>query len=675
MFDKTHLPPAQFECVVIADTHYMIDVGERPLEFESRRVQTQRAAIALQQAAAVHADFVIHMGDLVQEYPETPDFKRAMTEARDQLHACNIYPHHIAGNHDVGDKPDPTMPTHAATADSHALFHALFGPSWYGFDRGDCHFIALNSQIFNAEIAEADDQWQWFESDLARHKNRRLFLFFHLPLYLWDKNEPGLGHYDNINPPDRDRLLALIEKYNVELVFAAHVHYPFCDRIGNTRYFTAPSPSFTRPGFGHLYASAPPPEQGRDDRGKLGFYLLRVHANRTDVHFIRTRGETERPAREHLITCTSASLSSRIGLTLHHPIAPIAELPIAYPSAVRQKVRNDQHFLACVELGVKFARFPWRDLLDPFQRARLEMLRGEGITPIATFLASRIASLPEHIEANRDFVQHWEVQLPGRARPSDDVCAVLNACAKRAELSLCPVISNQRVPGKQHARTRIGYHLDELEGLNAILQNAAIHLPRALCHMPSNASPWTFIYLLTERTYSNIDHIDLSLELDAQSDCLNASRIAEATFASACLSGSRLFVAPLVDFDRTMDVAHGLLDTLCNPRAPFHTLRCLNTLLMSPVHPATFTDPAEQIQKNNRLLYLNNAARDLALVLPARDIFDLNTLEMLPDTNSVRVYHIGTGEAETAHRNARIKIRDGLPLLVVASPSADRMEH
>ena len=664
-FDKTHLSPAQFECVVIADTHYMIDVGDRPLEFESRRVQTQRADIALQQVSDIGADFVIHMGDLVQEYPETPDFKRAMVEARDQIRACNISPHYVAGNHDIGDKTDPTMPTHEATAESLAFFHDLFGPSWYSFDRDDCHLIVLNSQILNSKIPEADDQWEWLETDLEKHKNQRLFLFFHLPLYLWDKNEPGLGHYDNISPPDRDRLFALIEKYGIERLFAAHVHYPFYDKIGKTRYFITPSVSFTRPGFGHLYASAPPPEQGRDDTGKLGFYLLRIRADHTDIHLIRTKGETKRPAHDRLVTCTSATLSSPIGITLRHPITPIAELPIAYPSVVRQKTRNDQHLLSCIEMGAKFVRFPWRDLRDPFQRTRLEMLCSEGITPIATFLEPRIASLPEHIKANLDFVQNWEIQISDPAQLSDEVCEILNRCAKLAELSLCPIIPNERVPGKQHLRTRMGYHLDELKSLNATLQNADIHLQRVICRVPPNESPWTYIQSLNKRKYSNIDHIDVSLELDAQNDCINAHRIAEATFAIVRLLGARLFVDPLTDLDRTMDATHGLLDTLCNPRAPFHALRCLNTLLNSPVHAAIFTDPREQIQNNNRVLYLNNTHRRLALALPAQDIFDLNTLEFSLDTSPVRIYHLCTGETETVSRNAQIKIQDGSPILVI----------
>ena len=336
-------------------------------------------------------------------------------------------------------------------------------------------------------------------------------------------------------------------------------------------------------------------------------------------------------------------------------------------------MRNDQHLLACIELGAKFARFPWRDLRDPFQRTRLKMLCSEGITPIATFLEPRIASLPEHIEANLDLIQNWEIQISDPAQQSDEVCETLNRCAELAELSICPIIPNERVHGKQHLRTRMGYHLDELEIPNATLQNADIHLQRVICRVPPNESPWTYIQALSERKYSNIGHIDISLELDTQNDNINARRIAEATFAIVRLPGARLFVDPLTDFDRTMDVTHGLLDTLCNPRASFHTLRCLNTLLNSPVHATTFTDPREQICENNRILYLNNTHRKLALVLPDRNIFDLNTLEFSLDTSPVRIYHLCTGEVETVSRDAQIEIRDGLPILVVISEKYPQM--
>ena len=47
MFDRSMMAPAEFEFVVLADTHYMLDPGGRALEFESRRKQTARADAAL----------------------------------------------------------------------------------------------------------------------------------------------------------------------------------------------------------------------------------------------------------------------------------------------------------------------------------------------------------------------------------------------------------------------------------------------------------------------------------------------------------------------------------------------------------------------------------------------------------------------------------------------------
>ena len=637
MFDTSHLPPALFEFVVISDTHYMLDMGDQPLEFESRRKQTQRSEIALQQVAALNPAFVIHLGDLVQEYPETPAFTQAITEAQEQLKRCGLNPHLVAGNHDIGDKTDATMPTHPASAESLAFYHKQFGPSWYSFDHQDCHFIVLNSQILNANLPETQTQWAWFETDLQTHKNKRLFLFFHLPLYLNNINEPGLGHYDNINLPDRERLHTLILEHNIECVFAGHVHYPFYDHIGTSRYRIAPSPAFTRPGFGHLFASAPPPERGRDDAAKLGFYLMRVFENHTDAHFIRTQGAQKQRPYKRLVTATSKCLpQSPIALTLSHPITPTGDVPLAYPSAVRTAVRNDLHFLSAIELGATTVRFPWRDLLDPFLRTRLTMLKSEGISLTATFLEPRTSALPELIQTHTDLIQTWEIQLPGTATPSPEICNSLKRCADQAELSLCPIISNERVPGKQHLRTRTGYTVEELAELNTTLKNQNIHLHRALCRIPPNEWPWETVQSL--QTYTHINHIDLSVELSTQDDVAHAGRIAEACFAIAALPHAKLFVAPYNDLDRTMDAIFGLLDTLCNPRSAFHTLRHLNTLLFSPVHNHNYRSQEQTLRADNRILHLQSSDRKVTLQIPTQ-----NTLEITTPSNA-HTYNLTTGE-------------------------------
>ena len=49
----------------------------------------------------------------------------------------------------------------------------------------------------------------------------------------------------------------------------------------------------------------------------------------------------------------------------------------------------------------------------------------------------------------------------------------------------------------------------------------------------------------------------------------------------AAIPGSRIYFEPLSDLDRTMDVTHGLLDTLCNPRSGSRVLQALNTVMFS----------------------------------------------------------------------------------------------
>ena len=168
IFDRTLLPTAALEFVVLADTHYMLDGGDGTLEFDSRRRQTARAGAALKRAAALDPAFIIHMGDLVQEFPGMADFDRALDEALAQIGECGVDDiHFVAGNHDVGDKPDPLMPT--AHVDEAALtaHHRRLGRSWYSFDRGAVHLTVLNSQIMNGPLQAARDQRAWAEADLS----------------------------------------------------------------------------------------------------------------------------------------------------------------------------------------------------------------------------------------------------------------------------------------------------------------------------------------------------------------------------------------------------------------------------------------------------------------------------------------------------------------------------
>ena len=580
IFDLSLLPEASHQFVVLSDTHYMVDPGSAPLEFESRRHQSARASVALQTAAALPCDFAVHLGDLVQEYPDTPDFERALDEALAQLRESNFAPQHVAGNHDVGDKPDASMPTHPTDEASLASYHSRFGPSHYAFDCGPLRAIVLNSQTFNTPYSA--EQRAFFERELSEHASRRIAVFLHLPPYLWDAAEPHWGHYDNIGEPDRTWLLDLLVAYDVEILFCGHVHFAFYDRLRNTRMVVVPSTSFTRPGFGHLFASAPAPEQGRDDRGKLGFYFCRLVGDRIDLHLVRTEGnEALQTGQTRFLTRTPAALDGApLGWTLTHALCPTAQVPIAFPSVVRQHVRNDYPFLSLLEIGATRIRVPWTDLEDPLQKRRLQMLRSEGVRVHVFAPHIEKANLHTLLDGHPNAADVWEVQLAGSPWPSGECLMHLADCQRRTPLALCPVLPGQKVYGKQHPRTRIGYRVDELVELNARLAQSDLHIESVCCRIDGDGQPVESVDAYRALlSLSHIGRVDWLLSLPHLDDQAHALLACRALFATAALPDGYLFVDPPQDLDRTMDACHGLIDTRCNPRPAFHALRSLNTLL------------------------------------------------------------------------------------------------
>jgi hypothetical protein len=528
----------------------------------------------------------------------------------------------VAGNHDIGDKPDPTMPTDWVSAASLKAHHEKYGCSWYSWDEGSLHGIVLNSQIMNAALPEAKKQREWLESDLQTHAGKRILIFMHLPPYLENIGEPALGHYDNIDEPDRTWLLNLFRTYRVETVFAGHSHFSFFDRTGDTRYYIAASTSFTRPGFSECFSSCPPAEQGRNDIGKLGFYLVRIVKNGVRVHFIRTHGNTERfkdSMREHrLITRLSGDLpDSPLGISLRHPLSNLVEIPIAFPSVIRQRVRNDYPLLSCIEIGVRHLRVPSGDLKDDFQCQRLAVLRDEGVQITAVWQWSEHAALTDEVARYGDLLDGVELQILGTPRPASKMLEDMHHTKENLAIpiTLSTVILRERIFGKQHNRPRFGYRPGELTELNHMLSVKGIRVDRVLCRVDPDTCPWEMIrHAPASTSLSQIGTMDWILELPTTNMDLQNGRAADAVFSSALCRESRIFIEPLVDLDRTMDVAHGLLDRLCNPRPAFDVVRCLNTVLFSS--PEEYRPLDVPAFESVRILGLKGNAVTLYLFIP-----------------------------------------------------------
>lgn len=623
MFDRTLLPPAQYEFVVIADTHYMLDPGGQTVEFASRLQQTARTEYALAQVAALNLPLVIHMGDIVQEFPERTNFAQAIAEATAQLARHDVQPRPVAGNHDVGDKPDPTMPASWVTPAFLADYHARCGRSWTSWDEGDLHFVILNSQIMNSALPEAQEQQRWLEADLAQTTSARSFIFLHLPPFLRSADEPDLGHYDNIGEPARSWLLNLVRRHRVELLLAAHVHWSFYNRVGQTDYFTVPSVAFTRPGFSELFSSPPPSEQGRNDVGKLGFFLIRVLAEGTRVHMIRTGGQTELSAPEDgaqlLVTRTSPDLpASPLGITLHHTLANTVQAPAAWPSTIRQPVRNDYPLLSLLELGARAVRVPASDLLQPVQRERLALLRSYGVAVTASWLWRAEFDLTSAVAELSDRIDGVEVQVLGTPWPDAECLQQIKACRAHHNLPLTlnTMLPGRSVRGKQHARFQRGYHIEQLGQLDQQLGQSGVQVDRVLVWIDPDPGPWQT--LLDATRLLRLNHfgaVDWSFGLSGQDDVAQSKQAAEALFAAALHPHSRLYLEPLLDFDRTMDVSNGLLDRTCNPRPAFHTVRTLNSLLFSERRQFSVL-PHVATAAHDKTLVLTDGGDKFRLALP-----------------------------------------------------------
>lgn len=576
--DRSHLPEAEFEFVVLPDTHYMLE-SVTDVEFESRLHQTARVDHAIGLINALDPAFVVHLGDVVQEFPETAAFEAANEAALDQLRALEAPCHHVAGNHDVGDKPDPTMPTESVTTDSVRGFHDRFGPSWDRWRHGGFEFVTINSQILNADIPAADEQRAWLASTL-RDAGDPVVAFIHLPPFLHDPGERARGHYDNVAEPARSWLLDCLVEHGVEALFAGHSHFAFYNRIDDLDIRVLPSPSFTRPGFSELFSSCPPDERSRDDRPKLGVHLLRVVDGDLRVHFLRTNGatgsEAEPPGGRLLTRRTGGLPGSPLGASLVHPIVETAKVPAVFPSAIRQQVHNDYPTLACLELGLGCLRTPLEDLDDDLGRRKLAAIRRAGGTVVGTTVGDREPT------ALADHVDEVELRLLGSEFPTAESADRLATLREAG----CPVGLSTTVPGrsaagKQHDRFRTGYDPATLARLDTRLGDVGAAVDRVLCALDCG-DPWGAIDAAPGG--ADLDHlgaIDWHLDASKLGDRSPVGTVAAATAAVAAESSARLYVEPLRELDRTLDTAVGLLDRQCNPTAVFHAVRSLNTLLFA----------------------------------------------------------------------------------------------
>ena len=365
-------------------------------------------------------------------------------------------------------------------------------------------------------------------------------------------------------------------------------------------------------------------ERGRNDCGKLGFYLVRVFADEIKLHFIRTGGVTN--AEDLLpdgssIVITPAhggSRGSSLGVTLREPILRATEVPITFPSAVRQHVRNDYPFYNLREMGAAHLRAPWHDWEDETQRVRLGQLSKAGVSLTLFSLDEAGERFPSaQSDAAAPTAMEW--QLPGRVIPPEaEFAEWVSQCRERnLQTALAPVIPLSAPSGKQHPRARIGYQAAGIAEVTSWLREREESVDRLVIDLGFDVSPWETWTQLAEQKSPGDPDWDFKFEFDSVDDDHNCVALAEAFALHLAVPGSRLFVDPLSDQDRTMDVANGLCDTMHNPRPMFNVYRSLNGILFP--ESSTADSPRDyQVRHLHESLYsMTTANRNYALVMDA----------------------------------------------------------
>jgi len=196
-------------------------------------------------------NLVIHTGDFV--YRVTDDVEtnlyawKLFNQITDRVaHYAPVIG--VIGNHDTG----------ALTGTVHTeyyfdAFEFYDKPSTYfSFDYGGAHIIALDSEQLNLEGRITGAQWDWLVNDLDSTTQPVKIAVAHRPLYACSH----IGSALDVNITERDMLQSLFEEKNVTLFFAGHDHlYNRLTVNGVTHIIAggAGAPLYTTPWGGDFY--------------------------------------------------------------------------------------------------------------------------------------------------------------------------------------------------------------------------------------------------------------------------------------------------------------------------------------------------------------------------------------------------------------------------------------
>jgi 3',5'-cyclic AMP phosphodiesterase CpdA len=191
---------------------------------------------ALGEIAALRPSFVLATGDLVLDANRAPDQtpERRVELYRSATASMGVPVYSTIGNHDLRGG----VPEGASERESDygfGLFETTFGPTYYSFDRGAFHFVALDT---HRPVPGEDDPrgwtWNrmrdevkhWLRRDLEAHGDRVNVVLNHEPFFAdpsWPFDAEELARYVVSDE-------GIFEEHEVAYSLNGHVHFNGLER-------------------------------------------------------------------------------------------------------------------------------------------------------------------------------------------------------------------------------------------------------------------------------------------------------------------------------------------------------------------------------------------------------------------------------------------------------------
>jgi len=582
---------------VITDTHLNQGEDDCNSPFAVNMLANARMRHVVRDLNARDLAFVVNVGDLIHPVPAVPHLYREAAQrfheqVRDLRHPLYLTP----GNHDIGDKPNDWAPTGSICDEFLTLWDEHFGAQFQSFDHDGDHFVIINAELINSGLAKEAEQRAWLEADLEANRGKRIFMHSHYPPYFSRPDEEE--NYDNIGEPGRGWMLGLLAEHGVEALFIGHVHNFWYNRYAETDCYLLPSTAFVRQDYSEMYRARPGAEDeaGRNDRPKLGYFVVHVHENGHVIEVVRTYGATVAPDAPDTppaarIEPVHPKLNRHggFGFDMRQNWMEIVEIPPTggLDEFDRKEVRNDYPLMALWEMGVRKLRVPLRDLLVDDVRERMRTLTrlGHEFT-LFTFGApsDRDRRL---VSANADIFSAWEIGY-NRDVLERDIAGIGDAAR---DISLPVYLSRLRSVDELRAEAGHYYHV-----INQGFLAADEAEMRGLLARPELAGgPAGFVFRLTDERAPWDGVAEASALADAmgvqasvhlrmcgsnpaiaqEDDAWAAARLAEAALAANAFGNTTVYGDTFIDNDRGYFVRNGALDRLNNPRLGFHVVRYL----------------------------------------------------------------------------------------------------